>query len=262
MSDKVRYEMTDAVATITIDRPDVRNAMDLDVFAALRALGRRAGADPAVRAVVVTGEGSAFSSGIDTSVFAASLAGDAPDAGSLDIASLQQAYSVFEQIPKPTIAALHGPTFGGGLQLAIACDLRVAGEDAELCVMETKWGIIPDLGATQRLPRLIGMGRAKELCLTGRRVPAGEAKELGLVERVVPAGEDVKQAQAWGAELAAGPPLALAAIKRLVASAFDVPIGAGLEREAMVQRTILGSEDFSEAVRARLERRDPDYKNR
>ena len=260
MSDKIRYEVADRVATITIDRPDVRNAMDRDVFMGLGELGKRARDDDAVRAVVVTGEGGAFSSGIDVSLF---LDQD-PNRSvvEIDIASLQEAFTVFESIPKPTVAAVGGYAFGAGIQLAIACDLRVAGEDAEFSVMETKWGIIPDLGATHRLPRLIGIGHAKDLCFTGRRFPAAEAKEIGLVERLVPAGEHLKHAQALAAELAAGPPLALAGIKRLIGSAFDEAVPSGLEREAMVQRSILASRDFGEAVRARASGEQPDYEGR
>lgn len=253
--DKIRYEVAGGVATITIDRPEVRNAMDLDVFDGLAEAGHRAGTDPAVRAVVVTGAGSAFSSGIDVSLFGS---GGADPIG-MDIARLQRAFTVFEEIPRPVLAAVHGPAFGGGIQLALACDLRVAADDASFSVMETRWGIIPDLGGTQRLPRIVGLGRAKEAALTGRRIAADEALAWGLVNRVVPAGTDVDEATAWARELAAGPPLALGAIKRLAGQAFDVPVRTGLEREAMVQRRILGSRDFAEAVGARFERREPRY---
>jgi enoyl-CoA hydratase/carnithine racemase len=256
---KVRYEVDAAVAIITIDRPEVRNAMDREVFDTLAELGARAGSDPDVRAVVVTGEGPAFSSGIDTTVF---TSGGNGDPSSIDIARLQRAYSIFEEIPKPTIAAVAGPAFGGGLQLAIACDLRVVATDVQLSVMEIKWGIIPDLGGTQRLPRLIGLGRAKEMAMTARRVGGTEALEWGLANKVVPAGEHLKASIEWAREIGAGPPLALAAIKRLANQAFDVPVISGLEREAAAQRRMLSSEDFIEAVTARMQKRDPNYKGR
>ncbi|HEX9711578.1 MAG TPA: enoyl-CoA hydratase-related protein [Actinomycetota bacterium] len=255
--EKVRYEVADGVATVTIARPEVRNAMDLEVFQGLADAAGRADADEAVRAVVVTGEGQAFSSGIDVSIFAEGLASQRP----IDIGSLQRSYTSFERCSKPVIAAIHGAAFGGGIQLALACDLRVAAADAELSVMETRWGIIPDLGAIHRLPRIIGIGRAKDMLLTGRRVPAEEALQLGLVNRVVPADQDVKEATEWARELAAGPPLALARIKRLVGAAFDVTIDAGLEREASAQRPVLASDDFREAVTARMEKREPRYRN-
>lgn len=256
MSEKVRYEVTGRVAVVTIDRPEVRNAMDLDVFSGLLEAGRRAGADNEVRAVVVTGAGATFSSGLDTSIFTQA---ENADVGSIDIAALQRAFSIFEEIPKPVIAAVGGPAFGGGLQLSIACDFRVAGADAEFSVMEVRWGIIPDLGGTVRLPRLIGVGRAKDLAMTTRRVGSVEAAAIGLVERSVPAGEHLSAAMAWAGELAGGPPLALAAIKRLANQAFDVSVPTGLEREEQAQRSILFSADFTEAVMARMQKRPPNF---
>ena len=146
---KVRYEVEGRVAVVTIDRPEVLNAMDLDVFYGLRDAARRAGADGDVRAVVVTGEGKAFSSGLDTSLFASGIGASSPL--TLDIASMQACFSAYEIVEKPTIAAIRGLALGGGIQLAAACDLRVAADDAELGVYEIRWGIIPDLGGTQRL---------------------------------------------------------------------------------------------------------------
>jgi enoyl-CoA hydratase/carnithine racemase len=255
MSEVVRYEMDGSVAVVTIARPDVRNAMNLDVFEGLLRAGERAASDPAVRAVVVTGEGN-FSSGIDTTVF-----GSAGGAG-IDIASLQESFTIYESMPKPTVAAAAGPTFGAGFQLALACDLRVVSDDVSLSVMEVVWGIIPDLGATHRLPRLIGVGRAKELAFTARRFGSDEALAIGFANRIAPAGKVLETALDWARELAAGPPLAIAAIKRLVGAAFDEPVGAGLARDAASQRRILASSDFIEAVTARLEKRPPRFDNR
>ena len=259
MSDTVRYEVRDRVAVITIDRPGVRNAMDRSVFAGLTAAGRRAGLDPEARAVVVTGAGDTFSSGIDVSIF---TEGEGLAPLTADVTFFQEAFTVFEEISKPTIAAVTGPAFGGGFQLAIACDLRVATEDAAFSVMETRWGIIPDLGATHRLPRLIGLGRAKDLAFTGRIIDGREAEALGLVERLVPPGEHHDQALSWAAELASGPPLALSGIKRLMNASFSEPVRTGLEREEMVQRRILASSDFAEAVRARMTKQEPRYRGR
>ncbi|MFN2614095.1 MAG: enoyl-CoA hydratase/isomerase family protein [Actinomycetota bacterium] len=258
MTEKVRYQTEDAVAIVTITRPEVRNAMDMDVFAGLARAGGRAAADPSVRAVVVTGDGGTFSSGIDTSVFTSG--GSAP--GNLDIATLQHAFTIYEEMAKPTIAAIAGPAFGAGFQLALACDLRVVGDDASLSVMEVRWGIIPDLGATHRLPRLVGTGRAKELCFTARRIDAEEALAIGFANRIVPADKAAQAALDWARELAGAPPLALAAIKRLVNGAFDEPVTTGLAREASSQRRILASWDFIEAVTARLEKRQPQFENR
>jgi len=259
--DKVLYEVSDGVAHVRINRPDVLNALDRDVFFGLRDAARRAGTDSAVRALVLSGEGRAFSSGLDTSLFAGGIDGGGSPL-SLDIASLQSCFSAFEEVRVPTIAAITGVALGGGIQLAAACDLRVAGEDAELAVYEIRWGIIPDLGGTQRLPRLIGLGRTKELVLTGRRIGATEAHAWGLVNRVVPPDRVVAESLAWASELAAGPPLALSAAKRLATSAFDVPVPTGLEREAMINRRLLASDDFREAVVARFEKRNPRFNAR
>lgn len=256
MSDKVRYELLDGgVVVITIARPEVRNAMDLDVFRGLRDAGERAGADPAVRAVVVTGEGN-FSSGIDTTIFSGG------SGSGIAIAELQDSFTVFERIGKPVVAAVAGPAFGAGFQLAIACDLRVLADDARLSVMEVRWGIIPDLGGTTRLPRLVGLGRARELCYTAREIGPDEALAWGLANRVEPAADLLDRTVGWATELAGGPPLALAAIKRLTGSAFDLPVATGLEREEAAQRRLLASADFVEAVTARIERRAPRYSAR
>lgn len=257
---KVRYEVDGAVAIVTLDRPDVLNAMDLDVFFALRDAAEAASSDDAVRAVVVTGEGRAFSSGLDTALFASGIGGGSPLI--LDIAGLQACFTAYESMPKPTIAAVGGLALGGGIQLAAACDLRVAADDAEMAVYEIRWGIIPDLGGTQRLPRLVGLGRAKELVMTGRRVFAQEALSWGLVNRVVPRERLLEEAVGWARELAAGPPLAVAAAKRLAGGALDIPIPAGLEREAMINRRLLATDDFREAVMSRFEKRQPTFRAR
>jgi enoyl-CoA hydratase/carnithine racemase len=254
---KVRYEVSGRIAVVTMERPEVLNAMDADVFTELASCAARASADPEVRAVVVAGEGRAFSSGLDTALFAGGLAEAGP--ATVDIAALQGSFTAYESVDKPTIAAVQGVCFGGGLQLAIACDLRVAAEDLRMSAYEVRWGIIPDLGGTQRLPRLVGLGRAKELVMTGREVGAAEALGWGLVNRVVPVGAALGAALEWARELAAGPPLAIGAAKRLAGAALDRPVGVGLEREAAAQRRLLASEDFRETVVARGAKREPIY---
>ena len=258
MSETVRYERDGAIAIITIARPHVKNAMDASVFEGLTQAGIRADADEEVRVVVVTGEGN-FSSGIDTSLLASQGEGGS---ATVDIARLQQAYSIFEDMQHPSIAAIEGPAFGGGFQLALACDFRVVADGARMSVMETRWGIIPDLGATVRLPRLVGASRAKDLAMTAREIGAEEAYRIGLADRTAPAGDALKVALELAGSLGAGPPLALRGIKRLVNAAFDHPVAAGLEREVATQRRILRSEDFIEAVTARVQKRDPAFRAR
>ncbi|HEX9695473.1 MAG TPA: enoyl-CoA hydratase/isomerase family protein [Actinomycetota bacterium] len=258
--DKVLYTVDNRVAVVTLNRADRLNAMDADVFRLLTEHGRRAAADPKVRAVLVRGEGRSFSSGLDISLFGKQASeGGVPQ---IDIGALQRAFTVYEECPKPTVAALHGHVLGGALQLAIACDLRIAATDAVLSAAEVRWGIIPDLGATQRLPRLIGLGRAKEMVLTGRNVTAEEADRWGLVNRTCEPASLRDEAMALAASLAAGPPLALEAAKRLTGSALDRSVADGLNREAEAQRTLLASADFREAVTAGFEKRAPAYQGR
>jgi enoyl-CoA hydratase/carnithine racemase len=253
----VRTEIDGNVATVTLDRPEVRNAMSWDLVDDLTAAGRALAANQAVRAVVVTGAGESFSSGIDVTTFAS---GDgALDPGTTNVKRFQDAFTVFEQLGCPVIAAIERHCFGAGFQLALACDLRVVADGAQLSVMETRWGIIPDLGATTRLPRLVGLGRAKDLAMTARIIDAEEAERIGFADRRVPAGGARKVAAELAGELAAGPPLALAGIKRLMNAAFDAPVADGLAREAAVQRRVLGSKDFIEAVTARFEKRPPTF---
>lgn len=253
----VRTERSGGVATVTLDRPDVRNAMSWELVDDLTAAGRALAFDDEVRAVVVTGAGGTFSSGIDVTSFAS---GDGSfDPAGANVRRFQDAFTVFEELRVPVIAAIERHCFGAGFQLALACDLRVVADGAQLSVMETRWGLIPDLGATTRLPRLIGLGRAKDLAFTARILDADEAAAIGFADRRAPAGDALKAATTLAEELAAGPPLALAAIKRLMNQAFDTPVPDGLEREAAVQRRILGSSDFVEAVTARVEKRPPRF---
>jgi enoyl-CoA hydratase/carnithine racemase len=255
----VRYEVAGQVATITLDRPEKLNAMDRQMFADLEAAAARAGGDPAVRAVVVTGAGRAFSSGLDVAEFAAM--GD-PAAAARVLADVQRAISAFELLPKPVVAAVNGLAFGGGLQLAIACDLRLASERAEFASMEMRWAIVPDLGATERLPRLIGLGRAKELIFTGRQVGAAEAQRIGLVNRVVPEPDLATEAAELAGGLAAGPTLALGLAKQALNEAFERSTAQGMEAAGRAQRRTFASADHAEARAAFAERRPPRFSGR
>lgn len=258
MSDAVSYELHGRVAVITIERPERRNAMSLDVFDGLQAGAERADADEAAGAVLVRGRGGVFSSGIDTSVFA-SQARDGVTDGFID--RLQRSFTAFEDCSKPTVAAIEGYCFGAGMQLAIACHLRAVAPSAELAVLEASWGLIPDLGGTYRLPRLVGLGRATDLIVTARRVGAEEALALGLAE--VRLGSDDPQAEALGfaQRLASGP----AAIRRAPALLRD-NLGRSradaLASEAATQQQVMAGHDFAEAVRARSEQREPEFVGR
>lgn len=256
MPPRVRYQVDGQVATITLARPEKLNAMDRQTFSELERAAAAASADPSVRALLVTGEGRAFSSGLDVAEFSGRA--DLDEAEEI-VGELQRAISVLESMPKPVVAAVNGLAVGGGLQLAVACDLRIAGEDAQFAALEMRWAIVPDLGGTERLPRLIGLGRAKELILTGRPVRAAEAERIGLVTRVVPPRRLATEAAELAAGLAAGPTLAIGLAKQAMNEAFDRSTTEGMAAARRMQRQTFASADHAEARLAFAERRPPRF---
>jgi enoyl-CoA hydratase/carnithine racemase len=212
-----------------------------------------------VRAVVVSGRGErAFSAGSHVGEFEDQAGEPGRDRHQLD----QDVWRQLAVLPMPTIAAIEGHCLGGGLELALCCDFRVASETARLGLPEVKLAVIPGAGGTQRLPRVVGTTRAKELILTGRVLSASEADAIGLVNRVVPAGGAVAAADELGAEIAARGPVAVREAKRLIDTALDRDIGAGLEAEFEASERIFATEDMVEGARAFFEKRDPRYTGR
>ncbi|MBS3940086.1 MAG: enoyl-CoA hydratase/isomerase family protein [Actinobacteria bacterium] len=255
MAEAVSYEVVDKVAHVTIRRPDKKNAMNLEVFDLLGDHARRAGQDDAVGAVLVAGEGGTFSSGIDVTVFGDQLGTGVEPAF---IARLQAAFTAYEELDKPTVAAIEGYCFGGGIQLAIACHLRAVAPSAQLSVKEVDWGLVPDLGGTWRLPRLVGLGRATELTLTARSVGAEEALASGLAEIPLGGEDPLGEAHAFAARLAAGPG-ALRRAPRLLRENLGRDRDDALGAEAAAQVACIGGHDFTEAVTARLQGRAPRF---
>lgn len=255
MSDAVSYAVVDRVAVVTIERPEVRNAMDMAVFEGLAARAGQAGADPDVGAVLLRGRDGVFSSGIDTSIFAGG-----PDEGPSRelIHRLQSSFTAFEELEKPSLALVEGHCYGAGLQLALACHLRAVVPGARLALMEVQWGLVPDLGGTYRLPRLVGTGRATELALTGRKVPAADAVAAGLAELELPGDDPEAEALAYLRPIAHGP-RAVREIPRLMRENADRPRDEALAAEARVQLGCVAHPDFTEAVTARLEGRAPRF---
>ena len=257
MSDAVTYEIVDRVAVVTIDRPDVRNAMNLEVFDGLRAAGERAASDDEAGAVLVRGADGNLSSGLDVSMMG-ELAGDVDHAF---IERLQQSFTVFEDIDKPSVALVEGHCLGGGIQLVAACHVRLVAPTARMAVLERRWGLVPDLGGTYRLPRLVGRGRATELVLTARTVEAEEALAIGLGEVAVGADDPYGEALAWTARLAAGPG-AVRRAPRLVRENLDRSRDDALHAERAAQLACLSGPDTTEAVMAYMEKRDPQFTGR
>ena len=245
----VRLEVDGAIATIRLDRPPL-NAMDAAMQDQLRQVASEAASRDDIRAVVIYGGERAFAAGADLKEMAAM---SQPDMASR-AGPLQAAFDAVAMIPKPVVAAITGYALGGGCELALAADVRICADDAKLGQPEILLGLIPGAGGTQRLPRLVGPARAKELIFTGRIVDAAEAFRLGLVDRVVPAAHVLAAAREWAGQFAAGPARALAAAKRAVDEGLSTDLEAGLaiEREEFValfgtQDRTLGMQSFLEA---------------
>lgn len=265
MSERVRVTMEGGVADVRLNRPEKLNALDRAMFEALAETGVALSADRAVRAVVLSGEGRGFCAGLDFASFMAmSGEGGDPGASLLDRRRgdspanfAQHAAWVWTEVPVPVIAALHGVVFGGGLQIALGADLRIAAPDAHLSVMEIKWGLVPDMSGTQTLRHLVRLDIAKELTFTGRIVDGREAAALGLVTRV--ADDPRAAALALAREIAGKSPDAIRAGKRLLGDAPLVPVREGLALEARLQRGLIGSANQLEAVAANLQKRPPQF---
>ncbi len=251
----IRVEREEAVAVVTVDRPDAMNALDQATLTELRDRLAELAADESVRVVVLTGAGErAFVAGADIKAMAEMSRGEAFAWGRLG----HETASLLETMPKPAIAAINGFALGGGCELALACDVRYASASARLGQPEVSIGIIPGWGGTQRLPRVVGIGPAKELILTGRLVDAEEALRIGLVNAVFPPEELLDKALELARTLAAKSPLVLAAIKETTARTFYSDLGA----EAEAFAGLFGSEDRQEGMRAFIEKREPRFTGR
>jgi len=252
-----REERRGPVEIWTLDAEDTRNAISRAVLAELEARVARVSEGQEVRAVILTGAGDkAFCAGADLKERATMSEAEVR----AFLGGLRRTLRVMELSGTVYIAALNGSALGGGTELALACDLRVAAPAAELGLTEVRLGIIPGGGGTQRLPRLIGPGRAKDLILTGRRVNAAEAFAIGLVQRLAPEGRLMEVALAVAEQVAENAPLAIAAAKRAVDRGLDLDLDAGLALELEQYETVLRSEDRLEGLRAFAEKRRPLWK--
>ncbi len=249
----VDYAVSDGVATITLNRPPV-NALNASLIADIVAAVGLA-EDPEVRAVVITGS-PRFSVGADITGFEEALEGNAEDRQSVGLAA---AVARLEALPKPTIAAVYGFALGGGLELAMGADLRYLADDAKVGQPEILLGIIPGAGGTQRLTRIVGYQRAKELCLSGRHISADEAAAIGLADQVVPADDLLEVATATANGFATGPTRAYAAVKRAVGEGYEVPLERGLAIEAEVFADVFATEDAKIGIAAFLAKEKPSF---
>ena len=264
MSERVKIEFRDGVADVRMSRADKMNAIDSAMFSALGDAGRALAEDKSVRAVVLSGEGRAFCAGLDMESFAA-MAG--PRSGGADPNLFERSSSganraqlaawIWQELPVPVIAAVHGVAYGGGLQIALGADLRIVAPDARLSVMEVKWGLIPDMSGTQTLRRLVRLDVAKELTFTGRVVSGTEAVALGLATRT--SEKPLDDALALAREIAGKSPDAIRAAKRLLQQSWQGSIADGLKLEEELQRSLIGKPNQLESVKANFEKRAPKF---
>jgi 2-oxoglutaroyl-CoA hydrolase len=243
------------VATITLDVPEKLNRVSMPARDRLAQLFDELGRDDEIRVIVLTGAGEqAFTAGGDIPGFL--------EREPEELSRLAWNVAAAERCPKPVIAKLRGYALGVGLELALACDVRIAADDVQLGLPEIKLGMIPGSGGTQRLARLIGLGRAKDMVMRGRRIDATEALAIGLVTQVVPAGELDGAVASLVDELRALSPLALATAKRILNLAYEAPLATGLELEGLAYGLLRSSHDFREGVEAFDEKRPPRFEGR
>ncbi len=275
MSDRISIAINNGIADVRLNRPDKINALDGAMFSAIADAGEALKGDRAVRVVVLSGEGRGFCAGLDFSSFQAMAGGaersEAPapreqDGGSLGaigqtdgrITHLgQQACWVWQELEVPVIAAVHGPALGGGLQIALGADIRIVAPDAKLSVLESRWGLIPDMTGTVMLPKLVGLDVAKELTFTGRMVSGTEAVALGLATRV--ADDPRAAAMELAADLAGKSPDALREGKRLLNLSGTRPVAEQLHDERVTMGSLIGSPNQVEATMAYFEQRPASF---
>ncbi|MBW6462660.1 MAG: enoyl-CoA hydratase/isomerase family protein [Firmicutes bacterium] len=239
----VILSVKDTIATVTLNRPEKANAFDGEMWIALEETANMIKLDPKIKVVILTGSGKSFCGGLDINkaLTEGIFLGDRtfrPGFESLQYVS--RVFTMFEQLPVPVIAAVNGGCIGLGFELALACDIRLASDDAIFSIPEVTFGLVPDCGGTQRLPRLIGPAMAKELIFTGRRIDAAEALRIKLVNHLYPAGELLDEAENLAAEIAANPVEAVQASKRCLNVSMNSTLETGLQFETASAETVLG----------------------
>ena len=261
-SERLTIAVDDHVAVVTLTRPDKHNALDIAMFEAITGAAERLATEPGVRAVVLRGEGPSFCSGLDVAGVMANQPGsDAlmdPLHGPVPN-WFQRAAHRWLEIPVPVIAAIHGHCLGGGLQIALAADIRFATPDAKLAVLEVKWGLIPDMAITRTLPRLVGIDVAKELAYTGRIISGSEAHALGLVTHVT--ADPVAAARELATEIASRSPDAVRGMKRLFDESWTGSTEETLRLEADIQLGLLGTPNQLAAVTAGLAKQPAQFED-
>jgi enoyl-CoA hydratase/carnithine racemase len=256
----VETEDRGAVRHIVMTRAEKRNAMNGEMVIALGEAFKEAANDPSVRVVVVRGDGPMFSSGMDLGNLH-DLAGQAHMLRPFR-AECIEAWNRLEEMPKPTIVQIHGAAIGGAMELALAADMRVMASDAVAAILEVKIGLIPDVGGCSRLPAVVGLGRAKELIMTGRFLGAEEALSIGFANRIAPADELDATTESLCNELLAAAPMAVSMAKSVIDRAAKPALEETLELEVEAQERLAASDDFAEGATAFMEKRAPEFAGR
>ncbi len=263
MSDSVLIKREGAIAEVWINRPDKHNAVDMSVFEGLAKAGEELRADPSVRAIILTGSGDNFCSGIDISLFTsgmspADLNKKIMEFGDGEVANtFQKPAYIWQEIEVPVIAALQGVVYGAGAQIALGADFRLAAPNTRMSVMEIKWGLIPDMSITRTLPRLVRSDVAKDLIFTGRVVEAREAAEIGLITRIV--DDPLSEARAMAELILTKNPDAIRRGKRLINDSWTGDPADTLKLEAHLQTELIASSNQLEAVFANMQKRPPKF---
>ena len=261
VNERVLVEVRDHVGHVTLNRPDKRNALDIGMFDGLVAAAETLSREEDVRAVVLSGAGQAFCAGLDLQSMMSNpseIERLLTKEGDAFINLAQQVSWAWRELPVPVVSALHGEIFGGGLQIALGADFRLAAPDARLSVMEIRWGLIPDMSSSRILKDLMSLDSAKELAMTGRIVNAPEAAELGLITRVC--DDPMAAATELAQTLAAHSPDAIRATKYLFDRACELDDAAGLHLETDLQMAIIGRPNQMEAARAGMAREAPSFR--
>ncbi|WP_369031416.1 enoyl-CoA hydratase/isomerase family protein [Streptomyces adonidis] len=253
----LRVEIRDRLAVLTLDRPRQLNAIGSETVERLEQALDAVRDNDDVRALVVTGAGRAFSAGADLGEIESFTS---PGQFRAFVGRLTDAFALLDEYPKPSVAAIHGFAFGGGLELALACDLRVVERGARLGLPEMKLGVLPGAGGTQRLPRLLPPAIARQMILTGEPIDAERAHALGLVNELAEPGEVLSVAEKLAGTLAAGAPLALAAGKRLIGHGLGMDLEAAIAYERETVSVLFSTEDRAEGLKAFRERRPGDFR--
>ena len=254
----IKVEVCEHIAVITLNRPAVLNAMRMQTKHELENAVDALDADSDVYGVIITGAGKAFAAGSDINEISVDREGSETQSMS---AAAHVLMNKIENMGKPVLAAINGYALGGGLELALACDLRIAGKRAKMGVPEVELGVAPCYGGTQRLPRLIGTGRAKEMLFTGKKVNAEEAYRIGLVERIAESDDVMDDARAFMQEIVRMAPIAVRYNKKCVNEGMKMSLEEGLALEAEVAGVLVETKDAAEGVRAFLEKRKPVFSN-